>query len=314
MRTMHNFIGLAALISLIWCLCGCSTKPTEQVPEGAYVLYYTSAERFSLTTEHHEIKGSSIQEIGFNMLSQMQNPVTVGNYSLFAVEDLVNRVAQEGENLINVYMTENYKQLSVSDEVLLRAGIVKALIQLDGIEYVSFYVNELPLTDPAGNPVGIMSANSFLDSKGENLSNYQQVTVSVYFADETGNTLVETERESTISSSFSVERQVINALLEGPEETGLLATMPGGTSLISVTVKDKICYVNFDKNFLTGDLVANPYVSIYSLVNSLTGLSNISKVQIMVDGDSTVKFREIIPLNAPFERNLDYNQTGGRTK
>jgi len=94
----------------------------------------------------------------------------------------------------------------------------------------------------------------------------------------------------------------------------LLATIPGGTNLISVTVKDKICYVNFDKNFLTGDLLANPYVSIYSLVNSLTGLSNISKVQIMVDGDSNVKFREIIPLNSPFERNLDYNKTGGRTK
>ena len=314
MRTMYNFIRLAVLISLIWCLCGCSTKPTEQVPEDAYVLYYTSAERFSLTTEYHEVKGSTLQEIGFNMLVQMQNPQTVGNYSLFAVDDLVNRVAQEGENLINVYMTENYKQLSVSDEVLLRAGIVKSLIQLDGIEYVSIYVNELPLTDSSGNPVGIMSANSFLDSKGENLSNYQQITLSVFFADETGNTLVETERASTISSSFSVERQVINALLEGPEETGLLATIPGGTNLISVTVKDKICYVNFDKNFLTGDLLANPYVSIYSLVNSLTGLSNISKVQIMVDGDSNVKFREIIPLNSPFERNLDYNKTGGRTK
>lgn len=314
MQTARKIVLIVAALSLMICLWGCTAKPSEEVSDDTYVLYYTTSNRLSLTTENHEVKGSSVQEMGFNMLSQMQTPETVGNYSLFPVSGLVNRVAQERENLISVYMTENYKQLSVSDEVLLRAGIVKALIQLKGIEYVAIYVNEQPLTDSLGNAVGIMSANSFLDSKGENLSNYQQVTLTVYYGDETGSRLVETERESTISSSFSVERQVVNALLEGPEESGLLPTMPGGTGLIGVSVKDKICYVNFDKNFLTGDLVTNPYVTIYSLVNSLTELSNISKVQIMVDGDSSAKFREIIALNAPFERNLDYNVTGGRTK
>lgn len=314
MQTARKFVLIFAVLCLLMCLWGCNTGPSEEINDDTYVLYYTTSDRLALTTENHEVKGSSVQEMGFNMLSQMQTPETVGNYSLFSISGLVNRVAQEGDNLISVYMTENYKQLSVSEEVLLRAGIVKALIQLDGIEYVSIYVNEQPLTDSLGNAVGIMSANSFLDSKGENLSNYQQVTLTVYYGDETGSMLVETERESTISSSFSVERQVVNALLEGPEDGGLLSTMPSGTGLISVSVKDKICYVNFDKNFLTGDLVTNPYVTIYSLVNSLTELSNISKVQIMVDGDSSAKFREIIALNAPFERNLDYNVTGGRTK
>ena len=314
MQKRIRFVQIFAALCISLCLWGCTSNPGETVQESGYKLYYTTAERFSLTTETHEIKGATLQEMAFNMLDRMKTPETVGNYSLFAVDGLVKRINQESENLLSVYMTEDYSKLSVADEVLLRAGIVKTLIQLDGIDYVSIYVNEQPLTDSLGNVVGIMSASSFLDSKGENLSNYQQVTLTVYYGDAASGMLVETERVSTISSSFSKERQVVNALLEGPEDSSLLSTMPAGTKLISVSVKNSICYVNFDKNFLTGDLLANPYMTIYSLVNSLTELSNISKVQIMVDGDSSVKFREIIPLDTPFERNLDYNVTGGRTK
>lgn len=309
-KIMRLFAALLVLL-LLW---GCTTKTVEEKKEDTYVLYYTDAQRYTLTTEEREVKGASIQEIAFNILSAMQTPETVGNYSLLTVDGLVKRVNQDADNILGVYMTEEYSKLSVSDGVLLRAGIVKALIQLDGIEYVSIYVNEQPLTDSLGNAVGIMSANSFLDSKGENLSNYQQVTLTVYYGDTTGSKLVETEIESTISSSFSKERQVVNALIQGPEDSSLLSTMPAETGLISVSVKNKICYVNLDKSFLTGTLETNPYVTIYSLVNSLTELSTISKVQIMVDGDSSVKFREIIPLDAPFERNLDYNVTGGITK
>ena len=90
--------------------------------------------------------------------------------------------------------------------------------------------------------------------------------------------------------------------------------MPQGTSLLSVSVKNNICYVNFSGDFLTGDLAVSPYVTIYSLVNSLTALSNISKVQIMVEGDSSKKFCETIPLDVPFERNLDYVISGGKEK
>lgn len=312
-KTVKILCILAALCALML-LWGCSANTTEEKSENTYTLYYTDAQRYKLTTEEREINGASIQERAFNMLSAMKKPETVGNYSLFAVDGLVKRVNQEADNLIGVYMNEDYGKLSVADEVLLRAGIVKALIQLDGIEYVSIYVNEQPLTDSLGNVVGIMSSTSFLDSRGENLSNYQQVMLTVYYGDTTGARLVETEVASTISSSFSKERQVVNALIEGPEDSSMLSTMPAGTGLIGVSVKNKICYVNLDKNFLTGTLETNPYVTIYSLVNSLTELSSISKVQIMVDGDSSVKFREIIPLDAPFERNLDYNVTGGITK
>ncbi len=301
------------VVTAMLMLVGCNDNSPE-LTENTYEVYYLGNEAYSLTTEKREIVGADVKERAFKLLEAMRQPEKVQNSSLFTKADLVSRVTVEQGNLLNIYMTEQYGQLSVASEVLLRAGIVKTLVQLDGVQYVAIYVNEQPLIDVTGKTVGIMSAESFLDSRGENLSNYEQVVLTVYYGNPEGTGLVETNRETTISGTFSKERQVVSALLAGPETSDMLATIPQGTSLLSVSVKNNICYVNFSSGFLTGDLAVSPYVTIYSLVNSLTALSNISKVQIMVEGDSSKKFCETIPLDVPFERNLDYVIGGGKEK
>ena len=47
-------------------------------------------------------------------------------------------------------------------------------------------------------------------------------------------------------------------------------------------------------------------VVIYSIVNSLSELPNISKVQISVKGDTSIVYRDEYPLDKLYERNLDY--------
>ena len=46
-------------------------------------------------------------------------------------------------------------------------------------------------------------------------------------------------------------------------------------------------------------------MTIYSITNSLVELSNINKVQISVDGETNITFREKFNLSDLFERNLD---------
>ena len=60
-----------------------------------------------------------------------------------------------------------------------------------------------------------------------------------------------------------------------------------------------------DKDFLNQQYSVLPEVTIYSLVNSLVELNGVNKVQIMIDGDVNVVFRDTISLSSPFERNLD---------
>ena len=48
-----------------------------------------------------------------------------------------------------------------------------------------------------------------------------------------------------------------------------------------------------------------PETVIYSIVNSVTECSSVSRVQIAINGDSNVMFQESIKLSEPLSRNLD---------
>ena len=48
-----------------------------------------------------------------------------------------------------------------------------------------------------------------------------------------------------------------------------------------------------------------PEVTIYALVNSLSEISDINKVQILINGESSRVYGEVMDLNTLYERNLD---------
>ena len=84
------------------------------------------------------------------------------------------------------------------------------------------------------------------------------------------------------------------------------ATLPADVKLLNVSVNDNTCYLNFDDGFLNAISGLKEYIPIYSIVNSLTELTNINKVQIVVNGSQDVLYRGQISLAEPFERDTDY--------
>ena len=103
----------------------------------------------------------------------------------------------------------------------------------------------------------------------------------------------------------SKEEFIVKRLIEGPDEKGYNRIFPKDIKLISVMTTDNICYVNFDSNFLTEQIVGSPELAIYSIVNSLSELNYVHKVQIMVNGNTNVSFKGV-KLDNAFIRNLDY--------
>ena len=64
-------------------------------------------------------------------------------------------------------------------------------------------------------------------------------------------------------------------------------------------------YKNYPENFLSEQSkVANELV-IYSIVNSLSELNDIHRVQISINGDTTIKYHDDISLSEPMIRKLD---------
>lgn len=202
---------------------------------------------------------------------------------------------------------EKYKELSKTTEILVRAAIVKSLAQIDGVEYVTITIGGEPLLDYSGNEIGIMTADLFLDNTGEQLNDYEKVTIRLYFATEDGDRLIAINRSLVHNiglSSVSMEKLVVEQLLAGPANTESYPTINPDTKLLGVTVKDGVCYLNFDSAILTPVNNVTTDVTIYSIVNSLVELSNINKVQISIEGKKDITFKDKYELTTMFERNL----------
>ena len=222
--------------------------------------------------------------------------------------ELLGYTLEEKQLVLN--FDEQYKGLSPTTEVLARAAVVRTMTQIKGIDYVSFQVRSAPLTDLAGNVIGIMSADMFIDNAESEINSAEKVKVRLYFANEAGDKLIETNRTLVYNSNtnVSMERLVVEQLIGGPSEQvkdKVVPTINPDTKIISVTVRDGTCYVNLSESFLTQIYSVTSEVTIYSIVNSLVELSNINRVQIAVNGDSNVMFRENTSLAVTYGRNLD---------
>lgn len=213
---------------------------------------------------------------------------------------------EEGQLILD--FDEHYREQPVTTEVLVRAAIVRTMTQIKGIDYVSFYINGAPLTDSDGNVLGTMSADMFIDNAGSEINSYEKATLRLYFANKEGNKLIETNRKLVYNTNISMEKLIVEQLIGGPSEQvkgKVFPTINPDTKIISVTVKDGTCYVNLNDNFLTVTNNVTSDVTVYSLANSLVELPNVNKVQIAVEGETNIMFRENTSLVTLFERNLD---------
>lgn len=286
--------------------CGAQEEPEG---ENRIKLYYVSNSGIRL--EMHEYAMRETQQDGqirevieqFSTVPEKleyKPPFTMG----FTVLDYT---LEEGR--LTLDLGENYRSLSSIEEVLVRAALVRSFTQMEGVDYVAITVSGEPLHDSLGNVVGLMTADQFVDKVDDEISTYEKARLKLYFANETGDALLAVNRTLAYNANISLERLVIEQILAGPgtEIPEAHPTVNPDTKLVGVTVRDGICYVNLDQTFLTQVYNVTPGVTIYSIVNSLTELGNIQKVQILINGESNLTYRETYTFTTIFERNLDLN-------
>lgn len=285
---------------------GCS-----QEKEGtAYTIYYRDAVGNgivpSVAYASSEEKEALINEIWTLFVT----PPEKGNVMAANVDGLeIQQVFIEGD-MLSVYFNEVYSTMAQADELLFRAAFVKTFTQIEEINAISFYVDGNALTDYSGNAIGRMKSSDFVDILGQDINEIENQIVTLYFTNEDGNVLIPCTMEVHYGTGYAIERYVLEALIDGPDsDSHLYPVLPSGLKILSISVKDKTCYVNFDSTFLNSELDVNESVAIYAVVNSLSELSGITKVQIAVNGKSDEKLNGTVSLNQTFERNLDYVQS-----
>ena len=112
-----------------------------------------------------------------------------------------------------------------------------------------------------------------------------KVNFTVYFSDDQAMYLKGEKR--TVSKDDKSEAELmIGELLKGPDSQELSPTIPEGTKLLSLEVKNKIALVDFSKEIQTNHSggTAGESMTVYSIVNTLAQLPDIEAVQFLIEG------------------------------
>lgn len=126
---------------------------------------------------------------------------------------------------------------------------------------------------------------------------YRTTAVSLYFQDkETKFLQVETRLIDSKELLQNPYIKLISLLLEGPDNATFESPIPSGTRLISVAQDGDVLVIDISKEFLNNDSPESFSNAIYSIVNTVTELKEISSVKFLVEG------KEVDGLNTPFAR------------
>ena len=189
---------------------------------------------------------------------------------------------------------------------LIRAAATRSITRIPGVDAVSTTVEGQQLLNREGLVIGALGADSFIDNAGLQINADERTSLTLYFANAEGDKLIKVNRKVVYSGNISMDKLVLSQLLAGPQEgENAYPVLNPVTRVINVTTQDGTCYVNLDGTFLSPVYNISNDVAIYSIVNSLSELGTVSRVQFMIDSDSDVMFRETIDLNTQFVRNLD---------
>lgn len=307
----------------VWlCLClfvtsilaGCSVKSEtseskENIQRSSSTdqikAYYVNHDETKLVSKTITLKSKEPTAKAKEALKKIRGAETNLEYQTPFVKGLIVEKVILEKNQLYVYFNKEYNNLSDVREVLLRAAIVNTMIQIHGIDCVSFYVNDLPLSDHLGKMVGVMTKDSFVENIGAQINNIVSTSITLYYATEDGKNLVPVESEVYTRSNVSREKMVLEHLLESKKEEGLVKAVPESAKLLSVATMDGICFVNLDSGFLKYNYDISESVVIYSIVNTLCELPTVNKVQISVNGETKMKYRDKMRLDEVYGRNLD---------
>lgn len=303
-RWMLSF-GLLILMSAGVFGCGQEegTGKTDEI-EGTY-LCYVNTEEDSLARESYEIQGETADEEVEDVLEEMQKEADSIDYRSAFPDHVSVTDWSLTDGRLDLTFSDSYLRMSKGEEVLLRAALVETLGQIIGVDEVGFFTGEGPLTDSDGQEIGYMSPEDFVQNTGSTLHSYQLQELKLYFAGEKGDCLEPETVSLRYNSSTSIEKLVVEQLIKGPEKEGMLAVIPPETRVLGVSVREHICYVNFDQELLNGAPGVTPEATVYAIVNSLTESGNVSQVQISVNGESDIQYMNRIDLGKPLTRNPD---------
>lgn len=309
MKKSHKrFIALFTVLLFSLALFGCGDaseeeEETENVSgdTDAYTVYYMNDDWTDFVEESINIDQLESTE---NIIDKLMNAlITEGEAAecnIPVAEGLsYQRYSYDGNGTVTLMFNEDYDTVESYRALLTKMAFTKTLCQISDVNKVEFQ-----MTDLIGKrEVDISDYDEDSFSSIEDDFMEPEVIITIYVPDTDGNALVKTEMEIDPFLYTTPEEQIIDTLINS---TGWNSSVSDDIGIIDVYINDSVCYVNFENVENKNAEFFNNEIYIYSIVDSLTTLENVSSVAFTVDGSRNVSYGDIIDFTKNYTANYSY--------
>lgn len=285
---------------LILSLCSCRGE-NGKTDEYEAVLYFANAQKTQLVSEKRKISVNKDDEIINKVVGELlKGPQSQGFKRIIPEKTKLLSVIKEDDNAKLEFSKEFYNS-DKNESILVISSVVRTVTEIDGINSVEFWVENEPMKDSDGKVMGKIRKQDIVYDTEPDVETKKFITL--YFADKNSEYLNHEVRKISISPKETLEMRIMKELIKGPESDKMVKTVPPETKIMSVETKEGVCFVNLSQDFVTKHPggTAGETMTVYSIVNSLTELDYIDKVQFLIEGQKMEVFINMI-FNEPFER------------
>lgn len=123
----------------------------------------------------------------------------------------------------------------------------------------------------------------------------RKTIISLYFKHTESNSLIAEAKCIDVKDLYTDPyTYLLNLLIIGPENEKLESAIPEGTKINSCTLKGNILYVDLSKEFIENAPagIEEESMIIYSIVNTLTELNEVSGVKFLINSEENLAFRD----------------------
>ena len=275
-------IRITCLMALILCLVfsGCGKEDVKDA--GSFKLYFINQKQTALVPIAYKLSSEGTMEAVQEVLDVLSTTVEDSDHTCPITDKSLIQSYKLKSGKLTLSFGMDYTKLSSVREVLMRSAIVKSLVQIDGVNSVSFKVGEDALTDYAGNVIGAMTDETFVYDFGQEQDTLESAELVLYYAGVDAGSLIKERRKVYYNGNVPLEQVVMRYLTMQPQTIGASPVISDVAKVLSVSTLDGICYVNLDDTVFSNSEELSTNIIVYSIVNSLCELDGIGQVEIMI--------------------------------
>ncbi len=301
-------IWMLVVMAFLLAACGADEGPiTETIESDQLNIYLVNSTSDTLVEVGVDVDTTSLDSQLADVLKKLSyGDDEEGLLPTLPEADMIESIELDGSRVI-VHVTDKFLAMDEVDLLICRSSLIKSITAIKGIESIEFYNDGLPLKDDEGKVYGAFYQDDVVTHSNTANNMAQERPVTLYYPDNNGEHLVKVTKSISLRAGEALEASLIEELMVLPTVSDVVSPIPEGTIVKNIHVTDGICYVDFNEAFRgnhyggsTGELM-----TVYSIVNTLTELPNVSRVQFLIEGEKMVTYKGHLDFSQLFEYNIE---------